>query len=219
MCRPAIGFAGVVLSLPSVAASPAVIVGGAASECDLCAVRSVEITYQSRLSACRRAAPRTTSTSHILLSPPLTGSPLFTTSSSTYSSVSTGKLAMVPSRRVVTAVRPALASRTIRSCPASSQPPTDRQARSQCTSAAAKPSARFSRSSVINVSAHRAVRLHVPALSTSSRSFSTSPSRSAKVVKPFRLADIGEGISEVEIVKWYALPLCDFTAPLQAHRH
>lgn len=37
--------------------------------------------------------------------------------------------------------------------------------------------------------------------------FTTSATKQAKAVKAFKLADIGEGITEVEIVKW-CLPSC-----------
>ena len=49
------------------------------------------------------------------------------------------------------------------------------------------------------------------------REFSVGAPRGGKYLKPFLLADIGEGITECEIVKWsvplssFPLLLCDFS--------
>lgn len=42
--------------------------------------------------------------------------------------------------------------------------------------------------------------------STSLRSFATTPRRFATKIKPYLLADVGEGITECEIIKWYVQP-------------
>ncbi|KAJ9479654.1 Dihydrolipoyllysine acetyltransferase component of pyruvate dehydrogenase complex, mitoch [Pseudozyma hubeiensis] len=42
--------------------------------------------------------------------------------------------------------------------------------------------------------------------STSLRSFATTPRRPATEIKPYLLADVGEGITECEIIKWFVQP-------------
>lgn len=42
--------------------------------------------------------------------------------------------------------------------------------------------------------------------STSLRSFATTPRRLATEIKPYLLADVGEGITECEIIKWFVQP-------------
>lgn len=42
--------------------------------------------------------------------------------------------------------------------------------------------------------------------STTLRSFATTPRRLATLIKPYLLADVGEGITECEIIKWFVSP-------------
>jgi len=55
-------------------------------------------------------------------------------------------------------------------------------------------------------SALRVVHRRLPRI-LASRPFHASSSRSAKVQKTFKLADIGEGITECEVIKWRVYPM------------
>lgn len=46
----------------------------------------------------------------------------------------------------------------------------------------------------------------VGSTSTTLRSFATTPRRHATEIKPYLLADVGEGITECEIIKWFVQP-------------
>lgn len=70
-------------------------------------------------------------------------------------------------------------------------------------------SSRISSSQLIKrtyVQSSSSIPIVVGSSSTTLRSFATTPRRLATEVKPYLLADVGEGITECEIIKWFVQP-------------